>query len=41
MKHFVITMISLLEMAKKQVLHLKQESQFSEILVFEGGFDEN
>lgn len=41
MKHFVITMISMLEMAKKQVLHLKQQRQFSEILIFRGGFDEN
>ncbi|WNM13440.1 segregation/condensation protein A [Mesomycoplasma ovipneumoniae] len=41
MKHFVITMISMLEMAKKQLLHLKQEQQFSKISIFRGGYDEN
>ncbi|WP_337898244.1 segregation/condensation protein A [Mesomycoplasma ovipneumoniae] len=41
MKHFVITMISMLEMAKKQLLHLKQEKQFSKISIFRGGYDEN
>ncbi|AJC50092.1 segregation/condensation protein A [Mesomycoplasma flocculare] len=41
MKHFVITMISMLEMAKKQDLHLKQQGQFSEISIYRGGFDEN
>ncbi|MBG0730945.1 segregation/condensation protein A [Mycoplasma sp. 'Moose RK'] len=40
LKHFVITLISVLEMAKKQVLHLQQKEQFSEISIFRGGFDE-
>lgn len=37
LKHFSITLISVLEMAKKHILHLKQDKQFGDIKIYKGG----
>lgn len=40
LKHFSITLIAVLEMAKKQILYLEQQKQFGDIKIYKGNQDE-